>query len=79
MHQHPTFLGVCNGTVLTDESAAAAFVVDAGAVESDVDGVDGGVVVRSQRRLSVRSILDYEHVGLQRLLAKGKERKLVST
>ncbi len=79
MHQHPTLLGVCNGTVLTDESAAAAFVVDAGAVESDVDGVDGGVVVRSQRRLSVRSILDYEHVGLQRLLAKGKERKLVST
>jgi hypothetical protein len=36
-------------------------------------------VVRSQRRLSVRSILDYEHVGLQRLLAKGKEGKLVST
>ncbi len=79
MHQHPTFLSVCNRTVLPDESAAATFVVDAGAVKSDVDGVDGGVVVRSQRRLSVRSILDHEHVGLQWLLAKGKEGKLVST
>jgi hypothetical protein len=79
MHQHPTLLGVCNGTVLTDEPTAAALVVNVGAVESNVDGVDGGVVVRSQRRLSVRSILDHEHVGLQRLLAKGKEGKLVST
>ena len=54
-------------------------VVEEAVEQSDVDGVDGGVVVRSQRRLSVRSILDYEHVGLQRLLAKGKEGKLVST
>ncbi len=47
MHQHPTFLGVCNGTVLPDEPTAAALVVDVCAVKSDVDGVDGGVVVRS--------------------------------
>ena len=75
MHQHPTFLGVLNRTVLTDESAAASLVINSCAVESNVDGVDRRVMVRLQKRLPVWPVLDHKHVGLQRLLMKGKELK----
>ena len=39
VHQHPAFLGILDGAVVADEPAAAALIIDAGAVERDVDGV----------------------------------------
>ncbi len=39
VHQHPAFLGILDGAVVADEPAPAALVIDACAVERDVDGV----------------------------------------
>lgn len=68
VHQHPALLSVCHRTILPDEAAASALVVHAGVVERHVDGVDGGVVVRPQKRLFIRPVSYHEHVGFQGLL-----------
>ena len=45
-------------TSLPDEPATAAFVVDAGIVESNVYGVGGAVVVGTQKWLLVGPVAD---------------------
>lgn len=60
VHQHPALLGVRDGAVVADESAATALVVDAGMVERDVDGVGRCVVVRLQKGLFIRPIPDHK-------------------
>ena len=67
VHQHPSLLGVLNSALLPDKFAAATLVVNASVVESNVDGVDCGVVVRPQEGLPFWPVLDHKHVGLQRL------------
>ena len=56
MHKHPALLCILQGTVVADEPAAAALVVDVGVVQRDVDGVGGAVVMRPQERLLIRTV-----------------------
>jgi len=71
MHQHPALLSIFQGTVVTDEFAAAALVVDVGVVQREVDGVGGAVVVRPQERLLIRTVAhDKVHEGTRRLKRK---------
>ena len=74
VHQHPAFLGILDGAVVADEPAAAALVIDAGAVERKVDGVGRRVVVGSEEGLFVRSVSHHEvHDGAGRLKMVGRK------
>ncbi len=53
VHQHPALLRVLDGAVVPQEPAPAAFEVDAGVVEGNVDGVCGAVMVGPKKRLLV--------------------------
>ena len=74
VHQHPAFLGILDGAVVADEPAAAALIIDAGAVERDVDGVGRRVVVGSEERLFVWTVSYHEvHDGAGRLKMVGRK------
>ena len=74
MHQHPAFLGVFDGAVVANESAATTFIINSRAVEGDVDGVGGRVVVRPQERLLVGTVSNHEvHDGAGRLKGVGRK------
>ncbi len=74
VHQHPAFLGILDGAVVADEPAAAALIIDAGAVERDVDGVGRRVMVGSQEGLLVRTVSYHEvHDGAGRLKMVGRK------
>lgn len=65
VHEGPALSGRLHFTVVPEEPAAPALIVDVLVVEGDVDGEGGGVVVRPQRRLLIRTIPDHEvHDGL---------------
>ncbi len=74
VHQHPAFLGILDGAVVANEPASAALVIDAGAVERDVDGVGRRVVVGSEEGLFVWSVSHHEvHDGAGRLKMVGRK------
>ena len=80
MHKHPALLGILEGTVVADELAAAALVVDVGVVQRDVDGVGGAVVMGPQEWLLVRAVShDKVHEGTRRLERKRLLEKQIST
>lgn len=68
VHEHPPLLRVRDGAVVPDEPAPAALEVRPGVVQGDVDGVGGGVVVRTEEGLLVRTVADHEvHDGARGL------------
>lgn len=60
MHEHPARLGIGDGTVVADKSAATTLVINANLVQGDVDCVGRAVVMRLQTRLLVRTVAHYE-------------------
>lgn len=56
MHQHPAWLGVGDGAVVSDEPASTALVVHPRPIQGDVDGVGRRVVMWPQERLFVRPV-----------------------
>ncbi len=74
VHQHPAFLSILDGAVVADEPAAAALIIDAGAVERKVDGVGRRVVVGSEEGLFIRSVSHHKvHDGAGRLKRVGRK------
>lgn len=68
MHDQPSLSGIPDGAVVAWEAAPSAFVVDAHAVEGQVDGVGRGVVVWPEGWLLVRTVPHHEHVCSQGIL-----------
>ena len=67
MQKCPPVLRILNATVIPQEACTAASVVDISVIQRHVDGVGGGVVMRSEEVLAVglQGVLDDEvHVGL---------------
>ena len=64
-------MGILEGTVVADELAAAALVVDVGVVQREVNGVGGAVVMGPQEWLLIGAVShDKVHEGTRRLERK---------
>lgn len=68
VHEAPSFPGGLNGAVVPKEFTSTSLEVLSYFVEGDVDGERRGVVVRSERPLSVRAVF---HNKVQQSIALG--------
>jgi len=56
MHQHPAWLRIGDGAVVSDELASTTLVIHTRLVQGDVDGIGRGVVMWPQEWLLVRAV-----------------------